>query len=174
MNKLEEYSDDMFALLFAVKKSIRYHDHRVRFFVNLHKLNNVICILGGSTVVLFLSKYAHWSILAGGVVVVSSTLDLVFGFSSKAKDHEFLKRRFIELEDKIINSTGSNNYEKFNSERLKIETDEPPKLYALDVVCHNEVIYSIYSKQEVKEHIQNLAWLHKHMAQFFAWRSILE
>ena len=95
MNKLEDYSDDMFALLFAVKKSIRYHDHRVRFFVNLHKLNNVICILGGSTVVLFLSKFDHWSMLAGGLVVVSSTLDLVFGFSSKAKDHEFLKRRFI-------------------------------------------------------------------------------
>lgn len=174
MKKLEDYSEEMYALLFAVKKSIRYHDHRVRFFVNLHKLNNFICILGGSAVVLFLSEFTHWSILAGGLVVVSSTLDLVFGFSSQAKDHAFLKRRFIELENKIIESSDNNNFEEFSSERLKIETDEPPKLYALDIVCHNEVIHSMYSKQEVKEHIQKLNWMHNHMAQFFTWRSALD
>ena len=49
--------------------------------------------------------------------------------------------------------TDDEQYGQYFTDRLTIEQGEPPKLYALDLLCHNEVVAAYNDGDGVSKHI---------------------
>ncbi|NKB77626.1 MAG: hypothetical protein GKR96_11440 [Gammaproteobacteria bacterium] len=171
---MSESENKLHTLLFGVRRSVRYHSHRQRFFRNLNQLSNFLgLVLGSAAVVAFMSSQASsYGAYAAALAAVISAASLVFSFSERANQHENLKREFIEIEQSLAENDDEDNILSMEQKRLQIETQEPSKLYALDLLCHNEVVRAIYSREEVKDHIVKIRWRERMTANFVAWPQI--
>jgi hypothetical protein len=101
-------------------------------------------------------------VLAATIV---ATLQLVFDFGVKARDHEFLQRRYYELLSEIesgiseidllsdhpqeLEQYGS-KISSWNAKLLLLYAEEPPPLRALDAVSYNAASDSLGRKMRVK------------------------
>lgn len=132
------------SLLFAVRRSIRYHVRRRRFFDLVHSAANAIGIIFGSAaIVSILSEFrSGYAVGAAAIVTVTSAFDLVIGTQGMARLHDDLAKRFITLErDMVIEGAPTEEaVRRFTARRLEIEADEPPVLRTLDRLCHNELL----------------------------------
>lgn len=145
-------------LLFSVRRSIRYHDRRLNFYEVMHRLVLLSAlILSSASIAAFAAEFAaHWSqwvkLLPPALVSILTGADLVIGTTSKARLHDHLKRRFIDLECQI--EQAGNEYDEstvaeWTNSRLRIEAEEPPILRVLDILCHNEQVRAMgYPKGE--------------------------
>lgn len=149
--------DEYYGLLFAVRRSVRYHMHRRGFFEIFHALVLFIGVVGGSATVAALVAEASkdWSLwvklLPGAFVAVFSAADLVVGSIRKAWLHADLARRFIELERTMEagrEGPGEPLILKWRDKRLEIEADEPRILRVLDTICHNEMLRAMDHPRE--------------------------
>ena len=132
--------NDIFQLNFAVEKSMRYHQRRRGWYDALHKTSMLVIIICGSAVNLLDSP--QWMGYLGVAVAAFAALDLVFGLSHRARDHEMLFRRFSDLAMKVravASEPSQQDYAEWQRERVDIEKDEPPIYVALDADCDNEV-----------------------------------
>jgi hypothetical protein len=141
--KLDEEWD---ALLFGVRRSIRYHLHRRKFFERLGAWTNFLVIVSGGTVVALAisdgDKKSMPTIISGAIIAILSSFDLVIGFSTKARDHHDLVKHFSALEREMTKADDhrtKQNYATFVNDRLTIEEDEPPMHRVLNMYCHNEL-----------------------------------
>lgn len=140
-------------LLFGIRRSIRYHLRRRAWFESLDTLANAVAvILGSATVAGALAQYDKQLVaLAGVLVTVTASMNLVVGCGNKARAHSDLARRFIALEREIelSDTTSAEHLKRWKGERLSIESDEPPSLKVLDALCYNEVMRSMgYPKSQ--------------------------
>lgn len=134
-------SDRKYQLDFDIEKSLRYHQRRRRHYEFLHRAIMLGIIVAGSAA--FADFYAdgRWF---GLISAVLAAVDLVYGLSHKARDHQDLHRRFTELA-KAIRTTHQPtdaDLDRWTRERLDIESDEPPVFWALEASCFNEVAMS--------------------------------
>lgn len=131
-------------LLFGVRRSIRYHNRRERFFDRLHKFSTFLSALTGTaTVASVLAKAGPgWTVSFAFSVAVFSVIDLVVGTARQARLYNDLARRFFGLEKAIITckDPSEDDIAYFTAQRLDIEADEPPPLKVLDSICHNELL----------------------------------
>jgi len=69
-----------------------------------------------------------------------------------SRKHDDLRRRFISLEAKILanESPDDSTVTVWCSERLAIESDEPPTYKALDLLCENEQALATGEKRRVE------------------------
>lgn len=151
---LEELSGDWFGLIFDVRRSVRYHMRRTRFFDHFHSFTNAIGVIAGSgAAVSVLTGHSTLTIWMGLIVAISSAVDLVVGTGQMARLHNDLAKRFIQLEKEMIienDPPGEERIKEFISRRLGIEEDEPPILRTLDRLCYNELKRSMgYSEKEM-------------------------
>ena len=145
----ERLEEEFRKLLFGVRRSVRYHARRRRFYERIHDWVLFVAVSSGSaTVVAFGSELTarlpDWVKMAvPAVVTVAALADLVVGSMRKASLHSDLGRRFIALERRLV-AAGSSPSEpalvEATQERLAIESDEPPALRVLDTLCHNELL----------------------------------
>jgi hypothetical protein len=148
-------------ILFDVRRSVRYHDHRVGFLDRVRKFISFLTLLSGSgAIITALSSLGTASVItAAAIVAAVSTFDLIFDPAGYARLHNDLKRRFIQLEQQIVLVDMSHeNLKGFVSSRLSIEGDEPPILRVLDVICHNELARAMGYDEEHQVH---LSWLQR-------------
>jgi len=156
-------------LLWGVRRSIRYHDRRRRFFSACHS------IVLGSGIALATVGFAiasrvidgQWLVGFGVFAMLIFLLDLLFGFSQCACNHTILKHRFSDLEKDIIMNTDENNIAAFKARRIEIEKDEPPIRRALDILCHNEL-----AKSEAIDDIYKITRIQRLTAQIYSWPDI--
>jgi hypothetical protein len=133
------------ALLFGVRRSIRYHTRRRKFFDGLSGWGDFLTIITGGTVVAFAAgeaKHTALTAILGAAIAIISALDLVIGFSTKARDYHDLVKEFSELEREMTASDDKRTKENlaaFTNKRLAIEEDEPPILCVLNNSCHNDL-----------------------------------
>lgn len=144
------------ALLFGIRRSVRYHRARERFFDGLGMLVSGLGVLGGSTAIATLLaqlKSPMASLVASAVVTASSALGLVVGTSARARRHSDLARSFVDLERAIVlaREIGGDELASFEARRLEIEAGEPPILRTLDLLCHNELARSMGREDAVVE-----------------------
>ncbi len=137
-NKLKLRIED---LDFAVEKSMRYHQRRRAFHDFFHRLFMFVIVVAGSTAFSTVSlNMGDVSKISAAITVALAAIDLVWGLSHRARDHEILFRRFSDLAIKI--RTGElceDTYKEWLKERITIESDEPPIYWALEADCDNEV-----------------------------------
>lgn len=141
--------DDYDALLFGVRRSVRYHNRRRRFYTAFHKWQVFLSLLLASTTMMAFagaigSGWPLWlKALPAALVSVLTGLDLVFGSVDKTWLHADLERQFIELERQLEAARDNPTAElivRMTDRRLDIERQEPPVLRVLDTLCHNELL----------------------------------
>jgi hypothetical protein len=129
-------------LLFGVRRSIRYHNHRRRFFDGLDKFTKILAAVAGSAAVATaLGNHKTVTVVLAAIIALFSSIDLIIGAGPAARLHADLTKRFAELEATIVR-LGSPTPEKIRelvADRLMIEADEPPILRVLDSVVYNEL-----------------------------------
>jgi hypothetical protein len=143
-------------LLFDVRRSVRYHNYRRKFFDFLSTWTNFLIIISGTSVVSFASRGeggSPWVKFFGALAAILAALDLVIGFSTKSRDYNDLAKDFSRLEiamNKIGDAyTNENFFDMFNT-RLAIEQNEPPIKRVLDIYCWNELSISMgHDKSEL-------------------------
>ena len=129
-----DLNDQVDSLDFAVEKSMRYHQRRRGFYDSRHKVIMFFVVLSGSAAFSGLSEYF------AAIAAALAAVDLVWGPSHLARDHEMLFRRFSALAIEIRTSTPSAEaHNRWIKERVTIETDELPVYRALEADCDNEV-----------------------------------
>ena len=134
--------NDRSDLLFGVRRSIRYHNHRRRFFDAIDKTAKILTVIAGSaTFATALGSHRHWTLALAFSVAVLSTIDLIIASASRARLHSDLAKRFAVLETRIVRhkQLARDDLNEFIAERLMIESDEPPAMRVLDGQCHNEL-----------------------------------
>lgn len=168
----EATRDDGYDLLFGVRRSIRYHLRRQRFFERWHAFTNAVSVVFSSAVlaVLIGELSDFWVILAAAVVTLFAVTDLVIGTSRMATLHNELARRFIFLEKKTHKARADDpaTLTRLIDERLDIEADEPPPLRVLDCLCHNELLRAMDYAPDCGQYAR-VRWWQRLTAQFFDW-----
>lgn len=166
--KIEKKYDD---LLFGVRRSIRYHNRRRRFFDRFHKFSTFLsAFFGTATIASVLAKAGPtWTIPFALAVAVFSVIDLVVGTAQAARLHNDLSKRFFELEKAIISlkDPKAEDIAKLTTQRLDIEADEPPPLKVLDSMCHNELLRAM---DYDKSYFFNIKWYQRLFSQLFDLR----
>lgn len=159
-------------LLFEIRRSVRYHTARRRFFERMHHLTTASALIFGSVAAFtVLSEVGpYYTLAAAGVVTLLSAIDLVAGSPVKARQHHDLARRFIELERIITTADvpSSGKIDQWRAERLTIEAEEPPTKKVLDAIAHNELLRAMGYDES---HQLNITWYQRLCAQLFDIRS---
>lgn len=166
--RIEDISQNVWELLFAVRVSVRYHDRRERFFTAAHRTTAGLGALFGSTTVaaMFGTLDNRVGLIAATVVTVVFVADLVVGFSISAALHRDLKRRFIDLEAAIIDAHTDEQLGAHQKARLTIEKDEPPIYRALEQMCHNDVVRASLNEHEAAPQFVPVSWWQRVTAQW--------
>lgn len=128
-----------FALSCDVERSYRYHAHRRAFFDTLHRFTMLGVVICGSAVMADGFGDAKWF---GAIAGLLAALDMVYSYSNKARDHEFLYRRLMELSSRLAIIAPGTDAALDEIDRLyhQILADEPPPYRAVNALCHNEVM----------------------------------
>lgn len=142
---IDDMDDTQYALLFRVRRSIRYHDRRRAFFEVLHRITSVLTILIAGSILFEIGSdqtmTAFWLTGLSVIAAVLAAVDMVIGYASHAALHRDLKVRFCDLETEIlIGGESSAEWDKYQASVLRIERDEPPIYRALDLLCRDEVL----------------------------------
>jgi len=158
-------------LLFAVRRSVRYHLRRRSFFETWNTITNALAVIFGSAAIGGALKegYAPLAVVSGALVTFFSSINLVVGTVRKARTHEDLSRRFFALERDIIQASEYDELalSAFTARRLEIESDEPPILKVLDSVCHNELLRAMgYGN----EYFLKIGWIQRLLRHFCDYR----
>lgn len=137
----ERIDSGIYKLDIAIRKSIRYHAKRRRFFENWHNISNAIAAISGSSAfaALWSGDNGHIALTLSAVVAISTSLDLVIGFAKKSSQYDELLKRFSRLlHETIVCPHTAENLTKWQAERIVIEEDEPTFLALLVAICENE------------------------------------
>ena len=161
---------DFDELMFHVRCSVKYHAERRRFYENV---NNIVLfaalVLNTATMgsLLDLFDQSWLAFIPAIAVMVLIGLSLVGRVSSKANDHNDLKRRFIRLQQQMEQHKGPVDVElaSWKSQRLDIEMDEPPINRVVHAKCYNEVVKSLTTLSDEHKAYVRLRWKHR----LFGW-----
>lgn len=162
-----------YSLLFSVKRSIRYHDHRQAFFTSFGNWTSFITvILGTASVAVLLIEFSEsrvWLLVLPFFVSLLNGIVLVFRISTKSRDHWDLRNAFIELEKKVVllAEDDTETLLELHQERLNIESREPAILDILNIRCHNEVC-RVLGRDE--EELYSISWLQRRFSPFFDYK----
>lgn len=171
MDMTPEIKKARWEVLWGAQRSQRYHSRRSMFFDRWNKATAFVGVIGGSSVVASLGKLfpPDVGLFAAAIVTVMSGIDLVAGTAEMARKHNDLRKRFCELESKMLGelSPSDDSIAKWRAERLAIESDEPPIYVALDLLCYNELARSYGHMQDVPP--QKLGWFKTITAQLLPW-----
>jgi len=145
------------SVLYRVQLSVIYHRKRERFFAFWDRAFKSVAIIGGSAALANLGGPEYVKV-AAGIVAVTSTLSLVFGFAESARRHSELASKFSEVEARIARrgerGFTEEDLNEWESEERLLETSEPATLGALVVACQNELARA----RDEWGHICPLSW----------------
>lgn len=159
-------NEEHFNLLFGVRRSARYHSRRQAFFECWDRWTSfLLLVLGSGSVALAIQDDGTGMIIVGLTVTTVSGLKLVFAFGLKASRHAQFVRDFTRLEQQLYEDDSEETVSAVRHERLAIEATEPPVMWVLDVICHNELLRAM-GIEDPKERVQ-LNWFQYFTANLF-------
>ncbi len=167
-----------YALLFDIRRSVRYHDRRRAFFERMHRVTGALTIVLAGGVLFELAgtgSPALWLQCFAVAAAVLSAFDIVVGYAARANDHAALRVRFVSLEMKMLaGDLEEATWCGYRQERLAIERDEPPIYRALDLLCHNEMLRAEGFDPVVDPaHFSRLSAWQRLTSQFLHWPNIM-
>lgn len=132
-------------LLFSVRRSVRYHNRRRRFYDMLGSTCDALtAIMGSSSVASFFGNFTTFATLSAIFTAIFSASNIIFSFRIRAREHHDFSRKFFTLEKELMcTKLTSQLLTEVTSKRLDIEAEEPPILRLLDLDCHNELVRAL-------------------------------
>ena len=105
----------------------------------MNRLINLLIIVSGAAAVSDLfgpMVDVRWFAFAA---TFAGALQLVFDFGGRAKEHEFLQKRFYEVITAIERSRTATDEDlcRWRADLVAIYADEPPTMRALDAIAYN-------------------------------------
>ncbi len=149
--------------MYHVRRSVKYHDYRRRFFDNVLNFSLFLALLSGPAIVILSGGESVAGVYAQSPAIITSIfagVALVSKTSAKVMLHNDLKTEFIQLrrEMELGRATATaEDVAKWTAERLRIEMREPPINRVIDALCHNEVVQSL-GIEEKTEYVRVLKW----------------
>jgi len=147
MTESTQALDQAYALLFGVRRSVRYHMHRRRFYEAWNTSTVLVSLIGSSSAILILFSMSGNEVLVASsisaLVAVVNALDFAVGTGRRSNEHSDLARQFISLEAKFPSEDvelSAGEIDLLRRERLSIESREPPVMRLLDAMCHYELL----------------------------------
>ena len=149
MTDQKQFATRRYKLLFGIRRSVRYHDHRRRHYLTVHsRIIFLIILLGSSAFAAILRHSEIAALVAAAIVSILAALDLVLDTTAHAALHTNLCKQFGKLEQRFLQDDASSEtitaqlLDNLERERIEIELDELPIYRAVDRLCHNELLYS--------------------------------
>lgn len=138
-----EVVDRYDAQLFAVRRMVRYHTKRARFFKLADKCANGVLLFASTAVVASaLHALPTWLATSVGLAIAAvAIIHLVWNPQDCAHRHGELVKCWTALETGFIKSAREITAERLDQleeKRLTIEATEDAPLRVLDAICHNE------------------------------------
>ena len=153
------------SMLFGIRRSVRYHNHRRRFYEMWNSVTiTFAAVTSAAAGTAFSFEIVGWlawlPAVASFLVALFSALDLGIGTASSANLHAELARKFIELEKRFAHGKelSDEEYENIVRDRLEIEANEPTVLRLLDIMCHFELLRA---QGDRREHLKIPLWRRK-------------
>ena len=147
-------------LRFEALRNAIYHSARKSFLDKKNKFFSLIVILAGASAVGDLGTHFHidakWLAF---VAAAAGSVQLVFDFGVRAREHDFLQRRYYELVAKIAESK-SEDFAALDAELHRLYADEPAPMRALDAIAYNAASESLGKDVRVK-----VKWYHTLLSQ---------
>ena len=147
-------------LLFAARRSVRYHMYRQRFLDRISDWGSVTtAVVGSATFAAFLTEQG-WLPHAAGATALFSAFEVIFRPGRLARQHNELARDFIALEQEALRTQAATLTPKallaLQTRRLDIEAKEPPVYRVLDTICHDELVRALGHPNEQQS---NVTWV---------------
>jgi hypothetical protein len=128
---------------FRIRVSVRYHQRRARWFESWDLwVKGLSVMLGTAAVAALWKDHEDAAAWAAAIITAATTLSLVFGFSTKSRQHADLARKYLDLEAELVSTVEPDLQFLHNLDgRIRlIEGEEPPPLGALVTLCQNELV----------------------------------
>lgn len=124
---------------FNALRNALYHAARRSGLETLNRFVNLIVIVSGAAAVSDLfgpMVDVRWFAFAA---TVAGALQLVCDFGGRAKEHEFLQKRFYDVITDIERSRTATEDDlcRWRADLVTIYADEPPTMRALDAIAYN-------------------------------------
>lgn len=161
MTSEAEPNREYHALLFAARRSVRYHMYRQRFLDRIADWGKAATAISGSATVATLIAESQWAHYAAIATAIFSALDVVFAPSRLARHHNELARDFIGLEQDALRAgtaLSQDDMLKLQTRRLDIEAKEPPIYRVLDAICNDELVLALGHADEYRS---NVTWFQR-------------
>lgn len=154
-------------LLFHLAVSYSYHRRRQRFFDLLDKGTKAATVLLGATLLGEpVRQHLPW---VAGAISGLGLLSLVFGYGERKQCHKELAEQFMALratvESQDVEAAGPERLAAWSADFTRLNAKEPPALYALVTLCHNEQTLALGRQ----ENLQPLAWHRRLLASWISF-----
>src|SRR5947209_4224914 len=163
---------------FDALRNALYHTERKTFLDLINRSLNLIVILLGAGVAGKAAKLIHieenWLELG---VVLFATVQLVFDLGGRARDHQFLQRRYYDLLSEMENQNldDEDTTRKWSAKLITISADEPMPMRALDAIAYNKTLEATFGDdpEALRLHRQRVSFLQMRLRHVFAFQSAL-
>ena len=158
--------EERYQVLYRSRLSSMYHRRRERFYDWMDRTSTAVALFAGSAAFASATN-PHIVQIAGAIVTFAAAVSLVFGFADKARRHATLAESYKRIEAEVYR-VGDYDYTEaqINAWRSMIaqaETNEPPILRPLVILCQNDIAVSSNQLDKVSK----LAWHKRLLAHFF-------
>jgi hypothetical protein len=157
---------------FDALRNALYHTERRNFLDRINRgLSFFVIVFGAGVVGKATERFSISGLWLELGVVILATGQLVFDFGARARDHEFLQRRYYELlsEMETDPSPDQDATKKWSAKLLTISGEEPMTLRALDAVAYNKALDAVFDDAETqKRYRQDVGWRY-YLRNYFAF-----
>lgn len=138
--------DELSGIHFDATRNAIYHTARRLFLDKWNRRLNLVVILAGAGVMSQIGKgFGVGDVAFGFIATLAGSLQLVFDLGVKARDHEFLQRRYYELLAEVTERIGPepSDVAKWKAQLQRLAAEEPPPMRALDAIAYNAACDSL-------------------------------
>jgi|ERR1044072_7297711 hypothetical protein len=161
---------------FDALRNALYHTERKTFLDLINRTLNLVVILLGAGVAGKAAKLIHveenWLELG---VVFFATVQLVFDLGGRARDHQFLQRRYYDLLSEMENENLDDDdaMRKWSAKLITISADEPMPMRALDAIAYNKALGATFGDDPeiLRRHRQQVSFLQRRLRHLFGFHS---
>jgi hypothetical protein len=119
-----------------------YHGARMQFLDRLNRWMLFVVVLSSTaTTANIITKYGIPSEVFALISATFAAANIAFGFSNRARDHDFLRKKYYDLLSKLTQDKDDDKIaDTIHCDMLRLSASEPPPLRALDAIAYNAAL----------------------------------
>lgn len=171
-----EVADRAGSLVYACMVNAQYHVARRAHLEWRHRILMLLVVLSGSAIFAQIAQVLPGGIplaVLAAIPTIAGTVDLVWDFNGKARDHAALQRRYYELAGDIESQApDAGRLAHWTRSLHQIYGDEPPPMKALQVLAENAVIEMLHEDETARQKCIRIDWFRRLFANWFSFNGM--